>query len=66
MGVSEKILAFGAQTHGNDVHGTQQIEHGEQNNGEYFFFFTINHNITYCNYTVKIKNKKKKTIIYQI
>lgn len=37
MGVTEEVLALGAQTHGNDVHGPQQVEHGKQNNGEYLY-----------------------------
>jgi len=34
MGVAEEVFASGTPTHGDDVHGPQQIEHGKQNNGE--------------------------------
>jgi len=34
MGVAKEVFAFGATTHGDDVHGPQQVEHGKSNNGE--------------------------------
>jgi len=34
MGIAKEVFAHGTQTHGNDVHGPQQIEHGKHNNGE--------------------------------
>lgn len=38
MGVSKEVLTFSTQTHGNDIYGTQQVEHGESNNGEYLYY----------------------------
>jgi len=34
MGIAEEVFAHGAQTHGHDVHGPQQVEHGKRNNGK--------------------------------
>jgi len=34
MGVAKEVFALGTSTHGDDVHGSQQVEHGKPNNGE--------------------------------